>query len=102
MIDINRLGQRGPTELEWNLDAYARRAEAFGARVLTVDGHDLAEIDEAMATATDLTGSQPTVILARTIKGRGFSEVENQERLARQAVPAGHGRPRHRRAGRRA
>jgi transketolase len=78
MMDINRLGQRGPTDLEWNLDAYARRAEAFGARVLTVNGHDLAEIDEAMATATDLTGSQPTVILARTIKGRGFSEVENK------------------------
>ena len=78
MVDVNRLGQRGPTDLEWNLDAYARRAEAFGARVLTVNGHDLAEIDEAMATATDLTGSQPTVILARTIKGRGFSEVENK------------------------
>ena len=79
MVDVNRLGQRGPTDLEWNLDAYARRAEAFGARVLTVNGHDLAEIDEAMATATDLTGSQPTVILARTIKGRGFSEVENKD-----------------------
>ena len=78
MVDVNRLGQRGPTDLEWNLDAYARRAEAFGARVLTVDGHDLAEIDEAMATATDRTGSRPTVILARTIKGRGFSEVENK------------------------
>jgi transketolase len=85
MMDINRLGQRGPTDLEWNLDAYARRAEAFGARVLTVNGHDLAEIDEAMATATDLTGSQPTVILARTIKGRGFSEVENKN--------GWHGRP---------
>ena len=85
MVDVNRLGQRGPTDLEWNLDAYARRAEAFGARVLTVNGHDLAEIDEAMATATDLTGSQPTVILARTIKGRGFSEVENKE--------GWHGRP---------
>ncbi|MGH3408647.1 MAG: thiamine pyrophosphate-dependent enzyme, partial [Streptosporangiaceae bacterium] len=85
MMDINRLGQRGPTDLEWNLDAYARRAEAFGARVLTVNGHDLAEIDEAMATATDLTGSQPTVILARTIKGCGFSEVENKN--------GWHGRP---------
>ncbi|MGH3400054.1 MAG: transketolase [Streptosporangiaceae bacterium] len=85
MMDINRLGQRGPTDLEWNLDAYARRAEAFGARVLTVNGHDLAEIDEAMAAATDLTGSQPTVILARTIKGRGFPEVENKN--------GWHGRP---------
>jgi transketolase len=85
IVDVNRLGQRGPTELEWNLDAYARRAAAFGARVLTIDGHDLAEIDQALATAADGTVSQPTVVLARTVKGRGFSEVENRE--------GWHGRP---------
>ena len=38
IVDVNRLGQRGPTELQWNLDAYARRAEAFGARVLRSTG----------------------------------------------------------------
>jgi transketolase len=79
IVDVNRLGQRGPTELQWDLQAYARRAGAFGARVLTINGHDLAEIDQALATAADGTGSQPTVILARTIKGRGFSEVEDHE-----------------------
>jgi transketolase len=79
MVDVNRLGQRGPTELSWDLDTYSRRASAFGARVLTIDGHDVAEIDRAMATAGDLTGDKPTVILARTIKGRGFSEVEDRE-----------------------
>ncbi len=81
IVDVNRLGQRGPTEFEWNLDAYARRAEAFGARVLTVDGHDLGEIDHALATctATAASSDQPTVILARTIKGRGFDEVADHE-----------------------
>ncbi|MCW2524588.1 MAG: Transketolase protein [Frankiales bacterium] len=79
IVDVNRLGQRGPTELGWDLDAYARRAAAFGARVLTIDGHDLDEIDAALSTAADGSGSQPTVILARTIKGRGFSEVEDHE-----------------------
>ena len=79
MVDVNRLGQRGPTELSWDLEAYRRRASAFGARVLTVDGHDVTEIDRAMAEAGDLTGDKPTVILARTIKGRGFSEVEDRE-----------------------
>jgi transketolase len=97
IMDINRLGQRGPTELQWDLDAYARRVEAFGARVLMIDGHDLAAIDGAMARAAQCAadaagagapgdggggrgpGGQPTVILARTIKGRGFSEVENKE-----------------------
>jgi transketolase len=79
MVDVNRLGQRGPTELSWDLDTYKRRMSAFGARVLTVDGHDVAEIDRAMTAAGDISGDQPTVILARTIKGRGFSEVEDRE-----------------------
>ncbi len=102
MVDVNRLGQRGPTELEWDLDAYARRAEAFGARVLTVNGHDLAEIDEAMATATDLTGSQPDGDPGPDHQGPRVLRGGEQEGLARQAVPARHGRPGHRRAGRRA
>jgi transketolase len=79
IADINRLGQRGETDLGWNLQEYARRMEAFGARVLTVDGHDLAAIDKAMTAAGDTAGGQPTVILAKTIKGRGFSEVENKD-----------------------
>src|SRR5277367_3991809 len=53
MVDVNRLGQRGPTELQWDLDSYARRASAFGARVLEINGHDLGEIDEAFTTAED-------------------------------------------------
>ena len=84
IADINRLGQRGPTEFEWNLDAYARRAEGFGARVLVIDGHGLAAIDDALVKAAD-AGEQPTVVLAKTIKGRGFSEVEDAE--------GWHGRP---------
>jgi transketolase len=79
MMDINRLGQSGPTDLGWNVEAHARRAEAFGARVLVIDGHDLAAVDGALATAGEITGEQPTVIVAKTIKGRGFSEVENKE-----------------------
>ena len=78
IADINRLGQRGQTDVGWDLPEYARRMEAFGARVLTVDGHDLAAIDKAMTLAGDSAGSQPTVILAKTIKGKGFSEVENK------------------------
>jgi transketolase len=86
IVDVNRLGQRGQTDLGWNLDAYARRVEAFGARALIIDGHDLAATDTALATAEEATASgQPTVILAKTIKGRGFSEVEDS--------PDWHGRP---------
>jgi transketolase len=79
MVDINRLGQRGPTELSWDLDTYHRRASAFGARVVVIDGHNLGEIDRAMGQACEDGHDQPTVILARTRKGRGFSEVEDME-----------------------
>jgi transketolase len=85
MADINRLGQRGQTDVGWNLEEYARRIEAFGARVLTIDGHDLTAIDKAMSAADDISGGQPTVILAKTVKGKGFSEVENKD--------GWHGRP---------
>ncbi len=79
IVDVNRLGQSGPTELSWDLDTYRSRATAFGARVFVIDGHDVAAIDQAIAEAGDLTGEQPAVILARTRKGRGFSEVEDRE-----------------------
>ena len=79
IADINRLGQRGQTDVGWNLGEYQRRMEGFGARVLTVDGHNLAAIDQAMTAAADGAGGQPTVILAKTIKGKGFSEVENKD-----------------------
>jgi transketolase len=79
IIDVNRLGQRGPTDLGWDTETYRRRAEAFGARTFVVDGHDVAAVDQALAQAGDLSGDQPAVIVARTIKGKGFSEVEDAE-----------------------
>jgi transketolase len=79
IVDINRLGQRGPTEHEWDTETYRRRVTAFGARAFVIDGHDVAAIDRTLAQAGDLSGEQPTVILARTLKGRGFSEVEDKE-----------------------
>ncbi len=77
IFDVNRLGQRGETEFGWNLNVYRDRVRAFGARAIEIDGHDLAEIDEALADARGADG--PTVIIARTVKGRGFSEIENKD-----------------------
>jgi transketolase len=87
IVDVNRLGQRGPTELGWDLSTYARRAEAFGARAIAINGHDLDDIDYALTEARGTT--TPTVILARTIKGRGFSEVEDREGWHGKALPLG-------------
>jgi transketolase len=77
VIDVNRLGQTGPTMHEWDLDAYRRRAEAFGWKAIEVDGHDVAAIDRAYARAIEVTG-QPTVIIARTEKGHGAKSVADQ------------------------
>jgi transketolase len=87
MVDVNRLGQRGPTELGWDLDAYARRAEAFGATALEIDGHDLQAIDDALSGAAGNGSGRPTVILAKTVKGRGFSEVEDSPDWHGKALP---------------
>jgi transketolase len=85
IIDVNRLGQRGPTELGWNTDAYAARVEAFGGRAIVIDGHDLGEIDKALGEAPG--SGRPTVIIARTLKGKGFSEVEDREGWHGTALP---------------
>ncbi|WSA74781.1 transketolase [Streptomyces sp. NBC_01799] len=77
IIDVNRLGQSGPTELGWDTDAYVRRAEAFDCRALVVDGHDLAAVEQALAVADD--GQAPTVIVAKTVKGQGVAEVADAE-----------------------
>jgi transketolase len=86
IVDVNRLGQRGPTELGWDLDTYAKRVEGFGCRAVLIDGHDLGEIEKAFAHAGE--AGRPTVILARTRKGRGFSEIEDREGWHGKPLPA--------------
>lgn len=77
IIDVNRLGQRGQTELGWNTQAYATRARAFGWHAIEIDGHDFKEIEQAYGEALSIH-NQPVVIIARTVKGKGASVVENQ------------------------
>jgi transketolase len=77
IIDMNRLGQRGPTMLEWNGDAYASRARSFGWLTLEIDGHDVDAIDEAYSAAEAADG--PVMIVARTEKGHGVSFLADQD-----------------------
>src|SRR5258707_15509703 len=78
VIDVNRLGQRGPTRHGWDTSAYAQRLAAFGWNASENDGHDIAAGDRAYAQAR-VTLRQPTAIVARTRKGRRVSAVENVE-----------------------
>jgi transketolase len=77
IIDVNRLGQRGETMHGWDLESYVRRAEACDWHAITIDGHDVAAIDAAYAEAVGLEG-RPTVIVARTLKGKGVQAVEDK------------------------
>ena len=85
IIDVNRLGQRGETMHGWDLDSYAKRAEAFGWHAIEIDGHDVEAIDQAYREAEATTGL-PTVIVAKTIKGKGVKAVENKEGLHGKAL----------------
>jgi transketolase len=78
IVDVNRLGQRGETMHGWDLDSYADRAKAFGWHAIEIDGHDPAAIDAAYAEAAQTT-DRPTVIVAKTIKGKGVPEVEDKQ-----------------------
>jgi transketolase len=84
IIDVNRLGQTRETMVGWDLDRYVRRAEAFGWHAIAIDGHDDEAIDAAFTEATETKG-RPTVIVAKTKKGRGVKAVEDQ--------PGQHGKP---------
>ena len=75
---MNRLGQRGETDLGWDSAAYAARARAFGWHAIELDGHDLGAIDRAYGEAL-ASKDQPTFLIARTEKGRGVAFVDNKE-----------------------
>jgi transketolase len=86
VADVNRLGQRGPTRHGWDTAAYAARFRAFGWHTQEIDGHDVEEIDHAFGVAAAHPGA-PSVILARTRKGRGVAAVEDKEGAHGKPVP---------------
>jgi transketolase len=78
ITDVNAFGQSGPTQWQHDTEPLASRWRAFGWHVLTVDGHDVVEILEAFDKARQTRG-RPTMIIARTIKGKGISLMEGKD-----------------------
>jgi len=78
ITDVNALGQSRPTMWQHDMEQFARRWRAFGWHAVVIDGHDMAAILDALAEARTTTG-RPTMILARTIKGKGVSFAEGKE-----------------------
>ena len=78
IVDVNGLGQSMPTQFDHKMEEAANRWRAFGWHTLVVDGHDVEALLKALATARATKG-QPTMILARTLKGKGVKAIEGKE-----------------------
>lgn len=75
IVDINEYGQSGHSMLGGDVDSYAQRFAAFGWQTIIVDGHEVEEISGALSAARE-NQTRPTVILAKTVKGKGVEEIE--------------------------
>jgi transketolase len=78
VVDVNRLGQSGPTMYEHDTERYQARFAAFGWDTAVVDGHDVAALRAAFARARQTRG-KPFAIVARTLKGKGVSFLADKD-----------------------
>ncbi len=85
IADINRLGQSEPTMYQHDMERYRLKFESEGFDTQVIDGHDVAAVLAALDRAKTVKG-KPQAIVARTIKGHGFSQVADKAELARKAV----------------
>ncbi len=86
VLDMNRLGQSDPTLFQWDGAGYAAKAAAFGWHAGECDGHDVAALQQAFSAAA--AADRPGLIIARTVKGKGVSFLEDNEAMHGKAVPA--------------
>ncbi len=77
IVDVNGLGQSRETQLDHDMDAHRSRWQGFGWHAIVLDGHDIPQIVKAFEDARATKGT-PTVLLARTIKGKGVPWVEGK------------------------
>lgn len=78
ILDVNRLGQRGETMYGHDVSAYVNRISAFGWKTIEVDGHSIDEITDAYNNIIS-SKNVPSMIIAKTIKGKGVSFLEDQD-----------------------
>ena len=88
IVDVNGMGQSEPTMYAFDIDSYCRRFEAFGWQAIGIDGHNFDEILSALDKAKS-TEDRPTMIVAKTLKGRGVSSLENKAGWHGKALPKG-------------
>ena len=88
IVDVNGFGQSQQSMYGFDTDSYCRRFEAFGWKTIGVDGHNMDEILGALNGAKT-TADRPTMIVAKTFKGRGVSFLENKEGWHGKPIPKG-------------
>lgn len=88
IVDVNAQGQSQRTMYAFDIDTYCKRFDAFGWQAIGIDGHDFDEILPALEQAKHST-DKPTMIVAKTYKGKGVSFLENEDNWHGKAVPKG-------------
>lgn len=89
VIDLNRLGQSGGSYFDHDVDGLAARWRSFGWHAICVDGHAVGALRTAFTEARTHT-AQPTVLIAKTIKGRGAHLFEDKEGWHGKPLPKEH------------
>jgi transketolase len=79
IADINRLAQSAETMFGHHIEKYADRFRAFGFEVIEIDGHDFEAIERAFDQAVHHHNGKPVAIVAKTLKGKGISFLEDQD-----------------------
>jgi len=78
IVDVNGIGQSQRTMYESDIDSYCRRFESFGWRAIGVDGHNVEQILSAIDHVEE-NADKPTMIVAKTFKGKGVSFLEDAD-----------------------
>ncbi len=83
ILDVNRLGQSGETDLSWDIRTYKKRIESFGWHTVIIEnGHNISTIQEVYEKINNLNTirkQSPTMIIAKTVKGKGISFLEDKQ-----------------------
>jgi transketolase len=88
ITDVNGFGQSQRTQWAHALDEFTTRWSAFGWHTIAIDGHDFQAILNALAEAKTI-GKKPTMIVARTVKGKGVTTIAGKDGWHGKAVKAG-------------
>ncbi len=88
IVDVNALGQSQRTMYAFDIDTYCQRFEAFGWQTIGINGHNFDEILSALDQAKTST-DRPTMIVAKTFKGKGVSFLENADNWHGKAIAKG-------------